>query len=468
MHARTHHAILVATLTLAPAVALARPDQKAPPPRGGGEVKVLPGAGAPSAPDESARLKKTPLNEYNKNPGKKEIKKVEDLIYNLEKPAATIWQWKQDPEGHAHRDVGYVTRGMTDLEAALVAIKAKEPSWRRIAEYEQRIAFLRIAAAAQAKHYRNVAAAKDKAEADVEAAAQAAWAAKRVTDEGMTSDAHKASMGTIRFATAPLAVSGAGATATVDVGDPLFLRAYFAESVWNTLHTAGIDCTPEGRADGSGWIRTWAQLDGGEAFELETLTLDRAAMEARTTSTLTEAGSLTKGGTYTNPDEKRAPFRWLTQVAVRIRPGTAKVRLEAVVWCPGASHAGIKIASGEVTIRATAAQLAEVGKRGSFKMAPSQHPKARLAPWRAAMIKHYAAEWELLDLRSTTEFGLRRDEKTSVVLSRVAGAVILLRHKQHGHCELVSVSLTEPFDGRTYGPQQWGYAEPRPFVCNLS
>jgi hypothetical protein len=54
-----------------------------------------------------------------------------------------------------------------------------------------------------------------------------------------------------------------------------------------------------------------------------------------------------------------------------------------------------------------------------------------------------------------------------VVLSRDAAAVIVLRHKQHGHCELVSVLLTEPFDGRTYGPPDWGFAEPRPFVCNL-
>ncbi len=198
------------------------------------------------------------------------------------------------------------------------------------------------------------------------------------------------------------------------------------------------------------------------------MTLDRAAMQTKTTSTLTEGGSLTKGGAYGNSDEKLMPFRWLTRVAAKLEPGSNKVKLESFVWCAGATYAGKSIASGEVTIRATAAQLAEVGRRGTFKLTASTHPKAKLARWQTAMTKHYGGKWDLLDLRTAGEWELRRDEKTSVVLSRDAPAVVVLRNKADAYCELVSVVLSEPFDGRTYGPQvEWGFEMPRPFVCNV-
>ena len=430
-------------------------------------VEVRAPADAPSPPAQP--IKKSQAKETSKHPARREIKVVEDAIYTMEKPRATVWAWKEDPGGDGTRDMRYVERAMEELRAAMAALKAAAPDWPRLAEYEQRITHLEAAAAAQRRHYGAVAKAKEDAAAAAAAADQAAWEAKRSPDEGTRSGFHQQAAGTIVFGKAPVDDQGTGALTATDVAAPLHVRAFLSASPWNLLHTAGIDCstatTPDRASLEDYWIRTWVQINGGDPVELETLDLSRADFQRKTTSPLTMVGSLTKGGTYGNPDEPKMAMAWLAKVAATLKPGANKVVLEARAWCYGAPHTGVPIARGELAIQASEAQLTEVGKRATFTLAPSVHPAAKLTRWRDALAKRYAAEWTVLELRTAGEFKLQRND-LGVVLSRDAPAIALIKRKGRQECQLVSVILSEPFDGRTYGPQlELAYVNPRPFVC---
>ena len=112
-----------------------------------------------------------------------------------------------------------------------------------------------------------------------------------------------------------------------------------------------------------------------------------------------------------------------------------------------------------------AATLAEVSKRGVFKMTPSSQKPAALAKARAKVAAAYA-DHDLLDYRSVGDWQLRRND-LGVVLARDLQTVALLRRRGTSSCQLASVVMTEAFDGRRYAPVAVGKTYNRPFVCNV-
>lgn len=207
-----------------------RGDRRPPVRPGTAQVDVAVPADTPRAPAD--RLTKTPLGEYTRAPARPEIKRVEEAIYMLEKPSGTVWQLDADPAGQGARDVAFMAKQLDELTAAIAAVRAKQADWKRLAEYDQRLAYLRRAAAAQAAHYGAVTAARAQAVADADAAADAAWAARRVKDDGVAGPLHAAAVGKVVLARAPFAAATAASAAVteVDVRDPLFLRAFVAQS----------------------------------------------------------------------------------------------------------------------------------------------------------------------------------------------------------------------------------------------
>lgn len=433
-------------------------------------VTVAAPADAPSPPADADKLKKTQPGEMSKLPEKKEIKAVEDPIYSMEKPTATIWAWKEDPAGNSGRDVAYVEREMAKLVAAFTALKEKSPAWPRLGEYEKRIAHLQKAQAAQQRHYGAVTQAKSDAVDAAAAAAEAAFMAKRVTDDGQPNDFHKKMAGKFAFAAASIGAgdaAGSGAVTSVEAAAPLHARVYLKESPWNAVHSdLRMDCSEH--ADSSiaeFWIRHWASVNGGAEFELETTKLTKEQFQKRTSFELTAKGSLTAGGTYANADEKTAPFAWLARVVPQLRPGANSVKFASRVFCYGMSHVGHTVAAGELTVNATAKSLDELTARGHSKLTESVHSKADLAKIREKITKHYAAEWDLLEFRTAGEWQPHRND-LGIVLARRAPSVALMKKKDGRECVLVSIMLEEPFDGRTYGPAlNFAFASPRPFVC---
>lgn len=439
-------------------------DRRPPPRPGSVDADVPVPADTPRAPTD--RLTKTPLAEYSKAPARPEIKRVEEAIYMLEKPSGTVWQLDADPAGQGARDVAFIAKQLDELAATLAAVRAKQGDWKRLAEYEQRLAYLRRAAAAQAAHYGAVTTAREQAMADAEAAADAAWAAKRAKDDGVVGPLHAASVGKVVFARAPItaATAAAAATTEVDVRDPLYLRAFVAQSPWNALHDAGVDCGREPSLE-KFWITTTVAVNGGPAFDLETVAPDRATFQARTALDLTTGGAVTAGGTFGNDDEARGQMGWLTRVVGALAPGRNTVKLATRAGCYGSAWDGVALAEAELTIVATAATLAEVSKRGVFKMTPSSQKPAALAKARAKVVAAYA-DHELLDYRSVGDWQLRRND-LGVVLARELQTVALLRRRGTSSCQLASVVMTEAFDGRRYAPVAVGKTYDRPFVCNV-
>jgi hypothetical protein len=423
---------------------------------------------APKPPAEL--LKKTQPPELKDNPARKEIKAVEDLIYQMEKPGATLWYFLDDLEGRRTRDVDYVARQLADLDGKLAALRAASPGWGKLADYDARIAHLRRAHAAQRAYYGAVADAREAAADAAEAAADAAWASKRATDDGIPHAFHRASVGRIVFAGRDLdpADGSPPAVTKVAVEAPLFARAYFAESPWNTLHTAGVDCSDGSSRDGN--LRTTITVNGGEERAFGTLGLDEASFRQRTSVAGSKHGSFTAGGAFTSrDDEGRATFTWITSIVPALREGDNQVRLKMYAWCPTATWAGVPIAEGTLTVTATRAGLEAVAKRASFTMSPSVHRAAALAAVRRKLTTHFGGrDYDLLDLRSASEWRPVRHPDNGAILHRALEAVALLRKRGTVGCELASVELQEPYDGRGYGPAlDLGFASLRPFPCTI-
>lgn len=428
------------------------------------QVDVAAPDDAPTPPTDA--LKKTQPPEYGKQPGKAEIRAIENLIYTMERPGATIWGWRDDPSGKRARDIDFVAKQLAELDAGMAALASKQPDWKRRDEYAKRTAYLARAHAAQRAHYGAVDTARDQAVAAAEAAAAAEWAAKRTVDDGVVGPLHTAAVGKVVFSTAALTAASKPSQAVTETTAtaPLFVRAYVAQSPWNLLHADGVDC---GRVEhGDFWIKTMVQVGTSPEQKLEARVIDRAAFQKRTALELTGAASLTAGGTFGNADEPTAPFAWLARVAGELKPGRNTVTLITYAGCP-AGQAGVEIARGSLTVTATAASLAELAGRGAFKMSPSVHPAKALTKIDDTLRKRYAADYEVLDLRSAGEWQPRRND-LGIVLARVMPLVVVLRKRANPNaCTIMSVEISEPFDGRSYGPALNLDSEfPRPFVCN--
>jgi hypothetical protein len=437
--------------------------EKARPPRGGAvAVEVTVAADAPAPPSDP--LKKTQPPEYAKQPGKPEIRKIEDTIYNMEKPLARIWTFRDDPDGVYARDQAMVAKQLAELDGHMAALATKQPDWKRRAEYQARIAHLARAHAAQKAHYAAVDAARANAVAAADAAAEAEWQAKRTKDDGLRGALHTAAAGQVVFASAAItdATAPGQRLTTAGVAAPLHLRAFLKESPWNALHRAGVDCSRI--PTGAFLITTFVAIGDGQPMQLEQRALDLPAFQARTALDLS-AGSLTAGGTFTNPDEGKAGFGWITRVGAELAPGRTRVTVTVTAACPASVH-GVEIAAGAIELEATAATLAELAGRGAFKMAPSVHAAKDLAKIRTKLAARYATDGELIDLRSAGEWQPARNEY-GVVLARELPLVAIVKKKGTNRCTLMSVMVSEPFDGRTYGPALNLDREfPRPFVCN--
>lgn len=460
--------VVFSLATLGAEVASAQPRSKQRP-VSTDKVTVTPDANAPRAPAE--QIKKTQINELKDNPAKKEIKALEDQIYTLEKPSATLWRFHDDARGAQARDVGYVAGQIEKLDAALAAVRAANSTWAKLGDYDQRVAYLKRAAAAQKAHYGSLDTAKADAVATGEREAATAWAAKRVTDEGQLHDLHKKSVGKILFATTEIAEGDpkAAVLAKVAADSPLFARGYFAESPWNTLHTAGIDCGSAPSSLEAFTLFTRYQVNGEGTFEFGGMKRDKATFQTKTSSALSKHGSFTVGGAFaTKDDEGMGTFRWITSVVPKLREGDNKVKLEIFAWCYRSKPGGTLIASGEITVTATKASLAAVAKRATFKMSPSVHTKAQLTGLHAKMTRHYEGRgYELIDFRTASEWQPVRHEVSGAILHRAAEAVAVFRKKGTVECQLASIVLQEPYDGKTYGPAlNFGGVVDRPFVCH--
>lgn len=438
-----------------------------------GEGATVVAAVDAKAPRPPEQLKKTQIIELKDNPAKKEIRALEDLIYTMEKPLATIWQWLDAPGQLQERDIKYVERQIAELDEKLAAVRAANPTWTRLAEYDTRVAHLKKAAAAQRGHADATLVAQAQANDAADAAASAAWAAKRVTDNGFANDLHKSIAGQILFATNELGDAESNASAfasSVNADDPLFVRAYLKESPWNALHTANVDCSAAPASLERWELRTFYTVNGGDEYQFGMMSIDKAAFQKKTQFAGSKHGSYTQGGAFAKrDDEDKATFRWIAAVAGHFKEGDNKVRLEMRAFCYGASASGVEIASGEITVKATAATLAALANRASFQMADSSHGKAELAPMREKLQRHYAATgWELIDLRTAGDWQVARNQLSGIILHREVPAVVVLRRKQSEHCELVSVMLEQPHDGSKFtSTLNMGMEMFRPFVCNF-
>jgi hypothetical protein len=432
-----------------------RPDDAAE------NVKVAAPSDAPQPPSE--QIKKTPLNELSKVPTKAEIRKIEDRIFSMEKPSATVWQWKNDLAGNNKDDVVYVTRMIGELDEALAALVAKNQSWTRIAEYQERIAYLHKATLAQQQHYGAVATAKVQAVTTAKQANDDAWKAKRVTDTGTLHDLHKASVGKILIGKtdiAPLQSSPGAFIGEITPEAELFTRAYLAESPWNLLHTADVDCGgPPEKIQAFSLVTTYS-VNGGNPLQLEDQSIDKAAFQNKTSFPITTHGSLTAGGTYkTAEDESRAPFAWMAGVVGELKEGNNKVKLEMSAWCYGGK--GVPVASGELTIKSTKATLKAVSARGFAVLPASVLGKSAMGNIRDAVNKVYAAKWDVIDIRAASEWQPVRNA-FGVVLHRAINVMVLARPKNTGACSLLSVEAQQPPGESVRLAGQLG----RRFVCN--
>ncbi len=433
-------------------------------------VKIVTAADAPRPPETPLRKSQQP--DLKSTAAKREITTLETRIFQMEKPSATLWSFIDDEKGEHQREIGYVAKQISELDELLHALEAADPAWSRLPEYRTRIAYLQKAHAAQKAHYGTLAGAREAAIAGAEKQAAADWAAKHVVDDGMPTKVHKGAAGKILLANGNIAASdedSAKFVTSVNVDAPLFGRAYLAESPWNTMHGAKIDCgdAPEKIQQFS--LITYYSVNGAEDRKLEEQFVDKAAFQRQTTFALTNAGSLSAGGDYQNADEGKAPFAWLTGVVGGFKAGSNTVKMTMYAWCYDAgSRGGKPVASAEVTVVATEPTLTAVAQRGRFKLTASTYTGAELSNYRGQIAKAYAANATALDVRVQSQWTIVRNS-FGVILERTANAVTVLRTKAAPwRCEMVSIVMREVFDGRQYGPhtklEQVGV---RPFVCNV-
>jgi hypothetical protein len=423
-------------------------------------------ADAPRPPAE--KIKKTQPTEIAKHPGKTPITAFENLVYQLQKPEASIWSYLSVGEGsRVPAPSSAVLKQVADLRVHLEAVRAADPSWHRLGEYEQLAAFFEHVIASQQAYSEGLVAARKAAADEAAAAYDAAWAAKRSQDEGMLHAFHEANARKLVFSGSALAANNAAPAALdrVEADAPLFARAYLAESGWNAMNSAGVDCGSTGL---SRYRFTTYVTIGSDQYEVTSFRPDKATFQAATTVDLAPSGSLTAGGAFSARDEDSPAFRWLALIAPRLQDGDNALRWEVRAWCDAAlDNAGVAVASGELTVRASAASRETLSKRGTFALAPSVHPATAIAGQRAKVDAWAAGRGQkLLDFRTASEWEPVRHALSGQITHRSAGAVALVREQSGTQCYLISLSLEEPYDGQKYGPAlNFGVVSPRPFVC---
>lgn len=422
-------------------------------------------AAEPRPPAKSEQLAKTPINDIAKHAAKKSIRALEDLVYSMEKDTSTIWNYLNGGSMSV-AELRRVDEQIAKLETALAEIKRADPGWHRIAEYERRLNHLK-AAAAEGRGQRDAAIAADtKAKDDAARAADAAWQAKRVKDDGIATELHRANVGKVVFAASD--IDGKAAPVTkVAVDAPLFGRGFFAESPWNALHTAKVDCGEAAANLQKFTIESRFKVNGGEWMKFGSIGMEPAAFKTQTSVAVSKHGSLTAGGTFKpGDDEWRGTFRWITSVAPELVVGDNTVTFEMAAWCYGAPSE-VTIASSTLTVTATKAQLVALAKRIAVPLYPSVHSAAALAPYKPKLQKMYADRgYEILDVRTASEWKPVRHPVSGVIIAREATAAIHHRTKGTIKCGLLSLVLSEPYDGKKYGPALDVHSTTnRPFAC---
>lgn len=434
---------------------------------------AAPAAGAVAVPKDAPSLpaapyKKTQPNELRDTPAKKPIRALEDLFYIMHKHDARIWVWRVSvdagyPPGDGSDEIAYVDKQMAKAQTLLAEIAQLDPSWPRTAEYQTTVAYLQRVQAAQRAYYGAVVQAQEAAAVAAEQATAAAWQAKRKPDAGVVGALHAASVGKLVFASQAIADGAPTATAFA-VDAPLYAAAYFKESPWNALHTAGVDCADAPDTLKSFQLRAYFQITGGERFLLETEKFDEATFGRMTSWRLGEGKDVTVGGAFRNGDEEGLRFRWIARVVGGLAPGANGVAFDVRAWCYGAPHDGVPVASASLTLKGDEKALAAVQKRARFTLAPSQHQGGALGPFRAVIDAAYRNRLRVLEFRTGGQWSLVRNP-LGVVLRRTMPTVVLAQRKDRPACELVSVELAQEFDGQSYGPTRISYESARPFVC---
>lgn len=423
-------------------------------------------AGAePRPPSKDEQLQKTPINDIAKHVAKKSIRALEDLVYSMEKDSSTIWNYLNGSAMSA-AELRRVDEQIAKLDAALAEIKKADPAWHRLAEYERRVNHLK-AAAAEGRGKRDAAIAADaKAKDDAARAAEAAWQAKRAKDDGIAHELHRANVGKVVFAASE--VDGKTTPVTkVSVDAPLFARGFFAESPWNALHTAKVDCGEPAANLQKFTIESRFKVNGGEWMKFGSIGMELAAFKAQTSVPGSKHGSLTAGGTFKpGDDEWRGTFRWITSVAPELVVGDNQVTFEMAAWCYGAPSE-VTIASSTLTVTATKAQLATLAKRVTVPLYPSVHSAAALAPYKPKLQRMYADRgYEILDVRTESEWKPVRHPVSGAIIAREATAAVHHRTKGTIKCGMLSLVLSEPYDGKKYGPALDVHSTTnRPFAC---
>ncbi len=163
----------------------------------------------------------------------------------MERPNATVWSFLGDETGVHKRELNYVAGQIKDLLEAQAAAQKADSAWPKHSDYAKRVAYLQKAHEAQKAHYGELATAKVEAAKATEAKLDAEWAAKRAVDDGTPTSLHQASVGKILFSTKETTAkenASSAFTASVVVEAPLFGRAFLAQSPWNAMHAANVDC----------------------------------------------------------------------------------------------------------------------------------------------------------------------------------------------------------------------------------
>lgn len=421
-------------------------------------------ADAPKPIADADKMKKTPLGELSKHAGKKLVTNIENFIYSQERLQSKYPIESTSPS--QQKGLEGIMANIREMRSSVDELAQLDAAWSRLGEYRNRLAGIEKWTQAQLAFIGATAAAKTEAVTAKRAELQADWDKKRVVDEGPLHALHKDNIGKILFSTKEIAAETNDAKAFVASTTPeapLFMRAYLAESPWNLLHRANVDCgaVPEIKRFA---LRTFYTVNGGTELELENLAVDEAAFSKKTSFAPTKSGSLTAGGSYTNETEATAPFAWLAGVVGGLKPGDNTVKLEMRVFCEGA-EAPHPVANGELTIKATAANLAAAVKRGSFKMTPSIHDKAALAGLSSKVSKRYAGQFQMLDFRTANDWKVNRNS-LGVILSRSLKATALMKDKTKPGCTMYSLELVEPWAGNHYGATEFSGEFARPFVCS--
>ncbi|MDP3232250.1 MAG: hypothetical protein Q8N26_05710 [Myxococcales bacterium] len=426
-------------------------------------------ADAPRPPQD--KLKKTQTGELKNSPAKKAIKDFEDKVFQLQKPENSIWSYLIVGEGNRVPPPSQrIVDTVASLQASLEAIKATDPSWARLAEYEQHAAFFESVVAAHRAYAEGVAVAKQEAATAAVAAVDGAWNAKRAKDDGMPHAFHSSNASKVVYANRVIgaAETAVDATTSVAADAPLFARAYFSESGWNAMHSSGVDCgeTPSSPLR----YKVFADVNGENRFDLGALDVDKATFQTATTLDLSRPGSLTAGGALKSEDERTTPFRWLTIVTPALRDGDNTVELEVRAWCTGAREvAGAPLARGSLTVKASKGSRGAVAARGTYAMAPSAHGGAELAGLRGKITRHFEGKGgTVVDFRTVSDWQPVRHPVTGALVARAATAFAVVQKKGTTFCELYSLGLEEPHDGARYGPAlNLSQALARPFVCTI-